>query len=1045
MNRKLIVFGALLSQVWLSGPLYADNTSEQEPSAAKDVPANQRKGTVTGVVYDAQGMPLPGVSIMEKGTTNGTVTDIDGRFALLVTGEKAVLQFSFIGYTPQEVRVGSRTELTVRLAEDTRYLDEVVVVGYGTQKKVNLTGAVAAVRVDEKLSSRSVSNVSSALSGMIPGLSVQQSTGMAGANNSALLIRGLGTVNNASPLVVVDGMPDVDINRIDINDIENISVLKDASSSAIYGSRAANGVILITTKTGKGSGKVQINYTGSVAFSKPTSFYHVLQNYPRALTLHQRSSRAGRSIPSFSDGTIDEWMAMGLVDPVRFPNEDQLDWVTQTGHVQLHNLSASGAGEKHNFFLSLGLLDEEGFMINNDNNRYNFRFNMDYKIRPRLTVGTRLDGQWTNMTFPYANGFVDYNVDHLPLSIAITGLYPYNAGTEQYGGVMAYGEANNAANLYADYSSRHNERERQELNANFYAEWEFLKGFTARIDFGVRYYNQFQKSYLSPTGMQLYNFQTDKAVQTFIPASSGISNASNQGYKTLTQFQLRYEKTFREIHRFSAMAAMNEEYWSNRWFSAGRDDRLHTNITEIDGALTKTQRTAGASDAEGLRSFLGRVNYALLDRYLFEFNFRADGSSKFLPGHQYGFFPSGSVGWRFSEEAFFAGAKRYVSSGKLRVSYGSLGNNSGVNKYEQKDTFASTPYALNGNTLVQGFSANKMINRDFTWEKTSVANVGLDLGFFDNRLTAEIDWYDRLTSGMIRPSQLSSLLTGYSAPRVNMGDLRNRGVELNLRWQSVAGPVNYGATFNFSYNRDRLESWNEERSPSKIFIDMPYYFNYCLVSTGIAQTWQDIFDAPIHNNNNLAPGDLLYEDLNGDGQITAADKKATPKINEQRPTANYGLSVFAEWKGFDISLLFQATTGRKDYWLEKMNTVNIEDKRYAFQELHWNDTWSLENRGARLPRMVSGNSGRNLEESTFWLQSLNYLRMKNLQIGYNLPKAWLRKLTVDKLRIYASAENLFTLTAWDGVDPEKAKAGNQVKDDPFPLMRTLSVGVNVGF
>ncbi|MEG2453211.1 MAG: TonB-dependent receptor, partial [Clostridium sp.] len=303
-------------------------------------------------------------------------------------------------------------------------------------------------------------------------------------------------------------------------------------------------------------------------------------------------------------------------------------------------------------------------------------------------------------------------------------------------------------------------------------------------------------------------------------------NSSNQGYKTLTQFQLRYEKELAKGHRFFALVAMNEEYWNNRWFSAGRDDRIHGSLTEIDGALNTTQRTTGASDAEGLRSFLGRVNYSILDRYLFEFNFRADGSSKFLPGHQYGFFPSGSVGWRFSEENFFQPFKNIISSGKLRLSYGTLGNNSGVKKYEQKETFIGTPYALNGNNLVNGFSADKMINRDFTWEKTSVANIGFDLGFFNNQLTTEIDLYDRLTTGMIRTSQLSTLLSGYSAPRVNMGDLRNRGIELNIRWQSSINKLNYGAMFNFSYNRDKLEAWNELRNPSKIFLNMPYYFAY---------------------------------------------------------------------------------------------------------------------------------------------------------------------------------------------------------------------------
>lgn len=1000
---------------------------------------------VRGRVFDKiTGEPLVGVTILQKGTSNGVVTDLDGNYALKAP-IGTMLEFKYIGYLTTTLKVKEKGVFNVGLVLDNNVLDEVVVVGYGSQKKVNLTGSVAAMKVDETIASRTVTNVSSALSGMIPGLAVQQSTGMAGASNSKLLVRGLGTVNDADPLIVVDGMPDVDINRIDMNDIESISVLKDASSSAIYGSRAANGVILVTTKTGKGAEKVQINYTGNFAVADPTKFYDILESYPKSLTLHQRASRAGRSIPKFNDGTIEQWLSMGMIDPIRFPNENQLDWVTRTGLVQSHNISAQGAGEKHNFYLSIGYLDEEGFMIKNDNNRYNFRFNMDYNIRKNIKVGARMDGQWTKMTYAYNNGFVDYNVDNLPTSVAITGIYPYNPETRQYGGHMAYGESAMAVNLYADINTRNNIEERQEYNGNIYGEWNVFDGFTARVDFGLNYYNQFVKSYQSDPGLQLWDFQTGKPTKVFIENSAGISNSTNQGYKTLLQFQLRYEKEIIKGHHLSAMVAMNEEYWYNRWFSAGRNDRLHGSLNEIDAALNTTQRTGGASDEEGLRSFLGRLNYSILDRYLFEFTFRADGSSKFLPGHQYGYFPSGSFGWRFSEEEFFEPLKKVLSSGKLRVSYGSLGNNSGVKKYEQKETFSSTPYALNGNTLVKGFSANKMINRDFTWEKTTVANIGLDLGFFNNQLTAEIDVYDRLTTGMIRPSQLSTLLSGYSAPRVNIGDLRNRGVELNLRWQSNIQKFNYGAAFNFSYNRDKLEKWNEYRNPSKIFIDMPYYFNYYTVSSGIAQTWEDIYNAPYQGTTTIAPGDLLYEDLNGDGQITGADKKANPKINEQRPTANYGLNLFAEWNGIDISMLFQGSTGRKDYWYGHMNAVNVGEDRHVFQEYHWDDTWSIDNRGAELPRLASVNTAPNGTESSFWLQDLSYLRMKNLQIGYNFPKKWLDKLTLNKVRCYMSAENLFTLTAWKGVDPEKARVGNNINEDPFPIMKTISFGINVGF
>lgn len=998
---------------------------------------------VKGVVIEKTTRdPVVGATVIQKGTQNATVTNIDGAFTLKAD-MNSILEIRFIGYLPYELKVKNGGAYRVELQEDNQLLDEVVVVGYGTQKKVNLTGAVSAVKINEELSSRTVTSVSSALSGLIPGLSTQQSSGMAGSNNSTLLIRGLGTVNNASPLIVVDGMPDVDINRIDMNDIESISVLKDASSSAVYGSRAANGVILVTTKTGKGADKFSVNYTGSIAFANPIKFYDSMTNYPKNLSMHQWAAYAGRTTSRFGDGTIDEWLSQGMVDPIRFPNVDQLDWVTRQAKVSSHNLSASGSSEKTNFYLSIGYQDETGYMINNDNSRYNFRMNFDFKIKHNLRVGARMDGQWTKQTYPQNQGLISIGGADMNLSMAIPGILPYNSATGQYGGYMAEGEPTNIHNLYADYNVYHNKKERQELNGNVYGEWDIIKGLTARIEFGLRYYNQFIKSYSSPTGLQLYNFQTGKPTNVLIDESAGVKDALNQGYKTLTQASLRYEKTIFEHHKFSALFSYNEEYWFNRTMGAGRDNRIHSSIIEINGALDKTQFTRGSSDEESLRSYVGRLNYALYDRYLMELNFRVDGSSKFLPGHQYGFFPSGSIGWRFSEEKFFEPLKKIVSSGKFRFSIGTLGNNSGVGKYEQKETLASTAYALNGNNLVTGFSVNKMINQDFTWEKTKVTNIGVDLGFLNNQLTMEIDFYDRLTTGMIRPSSLSTILSGYSAPRVNIGNLRNKGIETNIRWNSSINKFRYGVAFNFSYNRDRLEKWNQRLGAGNVFIDMPYQFVYTMLSTGIAQSWEDIYNAPYHGNNNVSPGDLLYEDLNGDGQITGADKKAYPNYNMNRPTANYGLNLFAEWKGFDINMLFQGATGRKSFWMNKMNTVYVGSQRYAFQKWHWYDTWNLNNRDSWLPRMVDGNTPRTMEQSSFWLESMDYLRMKNLQVGYNFPKKMISKMGVEKIRLYFSVENLFTITGWDGVDPEKATVSG-IGEDPFPIMRTMSVGVNIG-
>jgi TonB-linked SusC/RagA family outer membrane protein len=505
---------------------------------------------------------------------------------------------------------------------------------------------------------------------------------------------------------------------------------------------------------------------------------------------------------------------------------------------------------------------------------------------------------------------------------------------------------------------------------------------------------------------------------------------------------LRYETEFMEGHKLNLMTAYNEEYWFARSGAAGRDSRVHPNITEVNGALTATQRTAGASEAEGLRSYLGRLNYSIHDKYLLELNFRVDGSSKFLPGHQYGFFPSGSIGWRFSEENFFDGLRGVVSSGKFRASYGSLGNNSGVTRYEQKNTFGTTTYAFNGNNLVSGFAPVKMINSDFTWEKTTVTNIGLDLGFLNNKLQAEIDLYNRKTTGMIRPSQLSTLLAGYSAPRMNIGDMRNRGVELTLRWMSSVGAFNYGAVFNYSRNWETLLSWNETLNPGNVFLNMPYQFTYSQTTTGIAQTWQDIANAAYQGNNNISPGDLLYADVNGDGQTTGADAKAYANKLANRPTANYSLNLFGSWKGIELNVLFQAATGRMNFWRTTLSNTNVGGGRYSYQEWHLYDTWTLENRGSSMPRIVSGNAPRNDENSTYNLQNMNYLRLKNVQLSYNLSSlAALKNLGVQNLRFFVSAENVFTLTKWSGVDPEKANEASE----PYPLMKSVSVGLNIGF
>lgn len=998
--------------------------------------AQQKK--ITGTVKDEAGEPLPGISVTVTGSKTGTTTDGLGKFTISVSAG-AELSFTSAAHEPFKIKVDDRSDYVIALKPNSSALNDVVVVGYGRQKKVNLVGAVGTVNVDDKMTSRALSNVSSALTGMVPGLQAVQSSGMAGNNEASLLIRGLGTVNNASPLVVVDGMPDVDINRININDIETISVLKDATSASVYGSRAANGVILITTRSGKGMKKTQLTFTSNTSIVAPTRGQDFMDDYPRALTVQQRRT-AVNALPInqlFRNGTVDEWMAKGMIDPVRFPNTDIWDVILRQGTFQNYNLSATGGSESTNFFASVGVRDEQGLQINNDYRQYNARFNFDAKIKKNMNVGFRFNGNWSNYTRALEEGFTGGGTAGLDMQYAIAGILPYDPVTGYYGGVMAYGEDPQAYNPYTLYINSLTRNNRQELNSQFFYDWSPIKGLTARVDYALNYYNQFQWNANMPN--RAYNFQTASfGTRVYVGDNAGISNNTATGYKTLLNGRLNYNKKFGRNHDLAAMVVYSEEFWYDRTQGSSRNDRLHPSLTEISAALTDVQSTSGNSTTEGLQSYIGRLNYTAYNKYLLEANFRVDGSSKFIKGSRFGFFPSVAAGWKFTEEGFLQRfTDKFLTSGKLRVSYGSLGNNSGVGRYDQQETLTNLNYVI-GTTVQRGFANSKMINRFLTWENTTVANFGLDLVFLNNRLTATIDYYDRLTTGMNRPSEFSIFLTGaYSPPpRTNIGNLRNRGVEVDLSWKEKVGKVFYGVSMNASYNRNNLEKWNQLLLRGNVFLNMPYQYVYTYESMGIAQTWQDIYNT---TPQGAAPGDVLLRDLNGDGRITAEDRKAYPNMQQERPTTTFALTSFVSWKGFDLTVFLQGSAGRRDYWLNIYNNTNFNNSRYAASWEHWNNPWSWDNRNGSWPRL--GGSANNRQSSTFWLDDMSFIRAKNVQLGYTVPQKALSKLGVSSLRIVASTENLGTFTKYRGLDPEKQGSDNDV----YPINKSYSLAFNLNF
>jgi TonB-linked SusC/RagA family outer membrane protein len=688
-------------------------------------------------------------------------------------------------------------------------------------------------------------------------------------------------------------------------------------------------------------------------------------------------------------------------------------------------------------------MDERGMIMNNDYSQYNARINYDAKIRPNITVGARFSGNWSDMQYAQ-NSQYQNSVDANQMRYATAGILPYDPETGYYGGAMAYGENLQVFNPYSMYTNDLIHKRRQEANGNIFLDWNLVKGLNARIDYSINYYNDFR--YAAPTPTDAYNFQTESFTATsYVASTAGVENQTTTGHKTQFSARLNYDFTIAENHNITLMGAYSREYWYSRYQLSSSLDRIHPSLSEINATLKDPSglSVAGYSSEEGLISYIGRINYVAYQRYLLEMNLRTDGSSKFLEGHRYGFFPSASAGWIFTEESFVnSWTESWMNHGKFRASYGTLGNNSGVNRYEQLEVLSSASYIIDGE-IVKGLVNKKMVNSDFTWEETSVLNLGLDMTFINNKLSAEIDYYDRLTTGMHRPSDMSIHLTGaYSAPRKNIGNLRNRGIEGNFTWRDRKGDFNYTINLNASYNATVLEKWNEylgrnqadDNSSSLAFINMPYGYVYAYEAIGIAQTWNDIYEA---TPQGAQPGDLLYKDLNGDGKIDDNDMRAYPYVQTDRPTTNFALNSTFQWKGFDVALMFQGAAGRKTFWLTGNNNSNLAaDGRLAVTTEHWTEPWSIENRDGTWTRMGSAN---NRKPSTFYLDNLAYLRLKNLQLGYSIPGTFLQKIKIGAFRVFVSMDNLFTISAFRGLDPEKSNV-----NDGYPLMRTFTCGLNIG-
>lgn len=1045
-----------------SGIVVAANESSSPHADAIESILQQK--TINGKVLDATGEPIIGANVLVKGTTNGTITDIDGNFTLNVPTE-CVLQISYIGFNTQEIKVTSTTnDITVNLKEDSKTLEEVVVVGYGTQKKVNLSGSLSTINVSELTESRPITNVSHALAGLAAGVNVQMSSNQPGNDNASIKVRGQGTLNDSSPLVIIDGA-EAGINTVNPQDIESMTVLKDAASSAIYGSRAANGVILITTKQGK-SGKVKLDYNGYVSFTSPTipGSMDPVSNYADYMEYINEGYRNSNMNEKFSSGVIQEWRDNEGKDPLRYPNSNFMDDTFKNSVSHNHVISMSGGSEKVKFYSSFGYENNPGVMDNTGFEKYSGRLNVTADVRSWLTLGAYINGYVSNMDpaakYTSSGTAVD---DVFTCASATTPGMVFRAPDGRYGAMNnpeddAQSAVNNPLvrlNNMAGNIAKHNMRTR------FVGTIKPFEGFSITGSYSYEFVDEERKR--KPVILEQWNFRDDVITRT-TEGKSSIMNYDGKTQRYFNDVVARYENRFvnDQLGLNAMIGASQEKYYSHN-FQASKYDLIDYSLWVINGA-TGDASASGSSSEWAMRSFFGRVNLDWNNKYLLELNLRADQSSRFLSNKRTGYFPSGSFAWRIDQEEFMKDAMdKGLSNLKLRLSYGSLGNNS-VGNYDALATYAikNSNYALN-NLLVQGLIQTRLANPNLTWESTYMTNVGLDFGFFNNRFTGTVDYFHKRTKDILINLPAPLVHGSADIPKQNSAIVTNQGVEFTLGWQDKVGDFSYGINGNFTYVKNIVDKFKGKdkggmsiSGANVIWEGHSINSQYLLRVDRIIQTdedlalvqqiidnakqiyGKDITDNEIFSSGKPEKGDFLYKDTNGDGLINLDDREIVS--DGPNPKFQFGLNMNASYKGFDFSILFQGQAGAKTYWQHDLaNTASV---RYGYQmnkevvEGRWYEGRTTP---AKYPRLLEYSNKKNKEMSDFYLQDLSFLKIRNIQLGYTLPKSIVEKTSLERIRVYGSMENFFTFTSFRGFDPE---LGGTLG---YPAMKNVVVGINVSF
>lgn len=1095
-----LLFAAAVSVTFLmtSNPVYARGSA---PESNSNTLVQQQNTSISGTVLDATGAPIIGASVYEKGTKNGSMTDVNGKFTLKVK-QGSFLVISYIGYETQEVR--ATRNVIVTLKENNTTLNEVVVVGYGTQKRVNLTGAVSSVDVSKTLEARPQSDITKALQGVVPGLTIINTNGKINAAPS-ISIRGVGTLSNSAtsnPLIVVDGVPMDDISYLNPNDIQNISVLKDAASTSIYGTRAAFGVVLITTKSAKKVDRVTINYTNNFSWDTPS----ILPDYPDVPTqikaMMAANDRAGAENELFGMNLqemlpyAEKWQAqhggkakyreMELYKDDSNVGDFKLDangvgmyyadWDVKNIMFrkwkpgQNHNLSIQGTSGKTSYFMSFGYDHQEGVMTYNPDkmNRYTAMMNVQTDITNWLTVGGR---------FSYSDK--DYTQ---PNTRRTTYQYMWRWGSffGPYGTYQGYDFRNDIA--YRKQAADSKDVDTYTRMGAF-LKATLLKGLTLNADYtyNIRHFSN-HESGIPVSGWNSWGGAIG-TTPTYYTSSSWVDQTARRDKSWALNVYANYQYNLMKDHHFNFMLGANAEEGDSWMQYSERMDLLDYTKPEFDLA-TGDMTVDGYHNQWGACGYFGRINYDYKGIYLLELNGRYDGSSKFPASDRWAFFPSGSLGYRFSEENYFAPLKKYVSNAKLRASYGEIGNQavgsnmflSTISKYND----SSVSWLDASGVKLSQYGMPKLVSSSLKWERIQTLNLGLDLGFLDNELNASFDWYQRTTKDMLAPSKTLPDVLGTNEPYVNAGTLRTRGWEVNIDWHhSFKNGLNVYATFNINDYVTKITKWdNDSRLLNSYYTGKTYGDIWGFETDRLFKSSDFNSDGSyasgVASQKGLesgkftyGPGDIKFKDLDNSGTIdggkgTDADHGDLKVIGNTTPRYQYSFRIGGTWKGFDVDMFFQGV-GKRDVWTQSafvMPFMRGVDGIYANET----DYWTEDNLNAKYPRPFGGGAGLgkiavldrgcyNFYPQSKFLVNMAYLRFKNLTIGYTLPKELSMKAYMQKVRFYFSANNICELINKSDapVDPEinSVEDGVNLNNGTWgridPMYRTISFGVQVTF